>query len=351
MGPDGRRKTLRATLPATASPAEIAAAEADLMAQVGRVDVDGRRLPLADVVALFIDNGARKRARKTTQEYRGLLDRWIAPHPVGRAALHRLTTYAIDRHYLDMSDTVGDTTIRRTHSLVHSTLRWSVAMGFIGSNPAASCQNVPRARRTTVTATRPEDWRKAIEGADEVRDGLAALLLVIGSTGVRKSEALALRWSDVDIGTSAVRLRITATLSVVRGDVFTKDTKTHAVRTVVGDAEVARALERRRRMQIEACLAHEYNDFAETNYVWSRHGLGEVPWRPDTAGHWITSTGVKAGELRHMVATQLMRAGLDAVAVASVLGHASPKMTLDVYAEATDDAATRAAAVMSGLAT
>ncbi|ROP65658.1 site-specific integrase [Curtobacterium sp. ZW137] len=62
-------------------------------------------------------------------------------------------------------------------------------------------------------------------------------------------------------------------------------------------------------------------------------------------------TGVTPHDLRHHYASGLIRAGLDAVAVAKAMGHSSPSITLEVYAHLWPDAADRTRAAAASLMT
>lgn len=74
--------------------------------------------------------------------------------------------------------------------------------------------------------------------------------------------------------------------------------------------------------------AHLFTDTAD----------GSRPWRPDSATQAFTRLrdraglrGVRLHDLRHAVATRLIRAGVDVRTVAGRLGHASAATTLRVY--------------------
>ncbi len=65
----------------------------------------------------------------------------------------------------------------------------------------------------------------------------------------------------------------------------------------------------------------------------------------------MESVGVKCRfhDLRHFAATQLIAAGVPVTTVSERLGHASTKMTVDVYGHAVADADRHAADVLARL--
>ena len=353
---DGTYRVVTRVLPGTSTPQDLRMAELQMRAEVDSTTPNSTLITLIEAVYQYISYGeSADHSPKTTKEYQGLARRWLLEYDIASVALANLTTSRIDRHYREICNynnaqkvdgKVGPVTVRRLHSLISGSLKMAVAHGLIRDNPASSCMAVPKQkRRSTITATNPAEYREVVEATEALE--LRALIRFIGSTGVRKSEALALRWSDIEIAPTGVQARINGALSDV-GGVHRKDTKTHQHRTVAAGITVASELAEIRSQQREACKALRHSTWAETHYVWSRGGAGIQPLRPDTAGKAITKTGVNAGELRHMVATQLIAAGMSPVDVAAILGHASAKMTLDVYAQPVPGRLARAVEIMSG---
>lgn len=65
----------------------------------------------------------------------------------------------------------------------------------------------------------------------------------------------------------------------------------------------------------------------EDGYVFSRDGFGELPWIPDTVGHWFRDVAAAAGvdatieSMRHYNATLMLTGGIDLRTAAARLGH------------------------------
>jgi integrase len=99
--------------------------------------------------------------------------------------------------------------------------------GWIRTNPAHKAQ-VPRIPAPDIRRPAPSELVRLFALAEEADPPIAAFLWVAAATGARRSELLALRWSDID-GTSS---RMTIARGLVNGpDGFVvKDTKTHGVR-------------------------------------------------------------------------------------------------------------------------
>ena len=340
----GKYQVLSKTLPPHATPQDIALAELELRAQCGKLTADAVATSLGAAVASHMERQRTEWAPKTFGEYRATLKRYFVATPLAAIPLSQLRGIHIDQHYRTIEP---PTEIRRLHSVISGTLRWCVAVDLIPTNPAINVTAIPKAKRSTVTATQPRNYRRALESTTNLP--LRCLVRFLGSTGVRLSEALALRWEDLELTAGNVTADISGALTVDAGVVVRKTTKTHAERTVKGPAQLSNELQQIRTQQRETAIGITGVTWDTTSWVWSQRGAGIMPWRPDTGSKRVASTGVKAGELRHMVATQLIGAGMGAPDVAAILGHASAKMTLDVYSQPLEGHLDRAVEILNKL--
>ena len=174
---------------------------------------------------------------------------------------------------------------------------------------------------------------------------------VAAATGARRSELLALRWSDID----EVSSRVTIARGLVNGpDGFVvKDTKTYGVRRVALDPKTAEVLaEHRRRAEnaAEACRVVMSLDA----YVFSHEADSSVPWRPDQLpvpfACWCSVRAPAACACTISGITSRPACWLPAWTCAqSPVGSATATLstTLNVYAHFVVDADEEAAAVLA----
>jgi integrase len=166
--------------------------------------------------------------------------------------------------------------------------------------------------------------------------------------GLRRSEALALKWDDLD--PAAGTLRIDEGLVAVRRGAVWSDAKNARSRRVIPlDDETLRALVRRRKEQAEERPAAGATSEDHDLLVATHAGRPAMPRSLDRA---LESLIEEAGlprltshGLRHTAASHMVRGARDVGelrAVADVLGH-SPDMLMKVYAHALPES-TRAVA-------
>jgi integrase len=294
---------------------------------------------------------------KTVLETRSYLDRDLLP-ALGQVPLSKLRPEDLDRFYRGLrahgsrGRPLAPGSVRRIHGILRRALQQGVRWGWIAINPAASA-SPPKVPKTDVKPPTPADLGRLLRWATVDDVDLATFVTLSAATGARRSELLALRWDDLDL----VRGVVTISRGIVNGPdgLVEKDTKTHQARRVTLDsATVAVLAAHRERAAHRARLAQV--ELSPGALLFSRDGLGEEPWYPDSITrrfHRLCERagleGVRLHDLRHYVATQLLAAGVDVRTVAGRLGHRNAATTLNVYSHFLPEADRRAADVLADL--
>jgi integrase len=172
------------------------------------------------------------------------------------------------------------------------------------------------------------------------------VLALIAATGLRRGEALALRWEHVNLKDGT--LRVAATLGRVNGELVGTEPKTpRSRRTVPLSPAVIKVLRVQRAAQAGERL-QALNQWEETGLMFTTE-LG-TPVEPRYLLHTLKLAAAKAGldksigihTLRHSAAVAWLESGVHIKAVADLLGHSSIAVTGDIYGH-TSDATTGAA--------
>ncbi len=179
-------------------------------------------------------------------------------------------------------------------------------------------------------------------------DRLEPMLAFIAHSGVRKGEALALRWQDVD--EARAKASINATLARVDGRLIRQDPKTRtSIRRIDLTDDALDALDRARALQ--AADEDSSSAWRDLGYVFTT-ASGE-PIDPRNALRSFSrireAAGIDDGDihsLRHSFATYLLLAGTPVEVVSKHLGHARTSITMDVYSHVTEE--DRSTAIRSG---
>jgi integrase len=158
----------------------------------------------------------------------------------------------------------------------------------------------------------------------------SALVLLLGTVGLRWGEAIGLRWKDVDFGRHRINVRVSATQ--VGNGVVVGLPKSWEMRKVVFPESLDGLL--RRLMD-----GRDADDLLFTG------PLDGYMRRPQPKGNsWYSGAVKRAGlmpmtvhDLRHTAASLMVHSGANVKAVQHQLGHKSAAMTLDVYTDLFDD--------------
>jgi integrase len=241
--------------------------------------------------------------------------------------------------------------IRQIHWILSGALNRAVRWRWIALNPADQADK-PALPHPDPRPPSAAEAARIVTAAWEADPDWGAFVWLAMTTGARRSELCALRWSDVELDEAVLTLRRSVYIDE-DGQVVEKDTKTHQQRRVALDAETVEVLrEHRRRMEERAeALVLELADDAR---VFSYEPDGSACWLPDTVtqrySRLVRGLGIKTHlhALRHYSATELISAGVDARTVAGRLGHGGGgSTTLRVYAAWVSEADQRAASALA----
>jgi integrase len=224
----------------------------------------------------------------------------------------------------------------------------AVRDGLLARNPAHSVQR-PGVARKEAAHLDPQQVAQLLTAAESSRYHTA--LLLIATTGLRRGEALALRWSDVDLDAGV--LRVQDTVQRIDGKLSTGPVKTDRSRRTIPLSPAIVALLRRHRVtQLEERM-RAANQWTDTGLVFTTD-LGHVV-EPrnllrvvEAAAKRIGLDGVGAHTLRHSAATAWLESGVHIKQVSDLLGHSSVAITGDVYGHGSDQSARAAVDGLSG---
>jgi integrase len=236
-----RTETIR-----TASKKAAAARLRELLVAVDRNEhVTPSRMTLATWMAERISMWQLSpRTREHYQELANLITRHLGDRP-----LQKLTTLDIERWHVSAG--VAPSTLRHAHWLLVRVLSAAKRHQLISGNPALE-QPPPRAPTRKVKVPTEDQIAPMLDSLVGTEFHVPVVLTI--NTALRRSELLALRWSDINL--DAATLTVARALDETRaGGVTFKSTKTESgLRTISLPAAAVVALRQHRKAQLERCL-------------------------------------------------------------------------------------------------
>lgn len=268
----------------------------------------------------------------TTEGYQSIVRAGIDP-ALGKVQLKNLKPELLQKYYADkLAEGLSTTTVRHHAMLLHCILEHAVKWQLLVRNPADAV-SLPVTRHTemhTLDETQAEQILKA--AIDTPYFSLFHLALF---TGMRRSELLALRWSDIDLAGAEILI----SRSMHR--LLTKEVVFRGTKTVRSSRSIALApascVVLRNHLDNEMALCIRVGiPFTNDRLIFCQwDGTPLVPdtisqaWRRLT--HRLGIQHVRLHDLRHTHATLMLKAGIHPKIVQERLGHSSIATTLDTY--------------------
>jgi integrase len=267
------------------------------------------------------------RAIRTKITYRDVWERCLSSS-VGELRIGDVRVSAVDRAVREIRERRGAESARHAKIVLSGMFGLAVRHDAIEANPVRELsrsrkKKVPRAVELT------EDTCAALRvhlrtSPDAAKYDLVDMVDVLSGLGCRIGELLALDWTKVDADAGTLSIEGTVIRIPGKGLIVQPHTKSKAgMRTITPPAWVLDLLKRRHGESLCAWI------FPTTTFT-----LRD----PDTPGpgcaRWFRGTpweSLHPHAFRHLVATQLDRAGLSAREIADYLGHERVSMTQDVY--------------------
>lgn len=336
-------------------------ADADLVrAQlVARVQAELDEQPVAGTVGAWLREwveSAQHLDRWQPSTTRRHLEDIARCAPITGIALDQLRPIDVDRLYVGLARRYAPSVVRGVHATLRGALRDAARLGLIDRLPTTGAR-LPAMARVEQQAPTTAQVQTMLAAA--AHDPMwSAWLHLAAATGARPSEVCGLRWGDIADTTVTIRGAARADHVDRRTVAVSAGTKTRGARAVSIDPATVEALAawRRTRVQLHLRVGAALGP-GTLVFPASRRPDTARPLGPDAASdRWrrlwrVHGDGrpVPLYGLRHWHASSLLRAGVPVPEVARRLGHASAKMTLDVYGHHITDSSDLAAATVAAL--
>jgi integrase len=340
----GKRITQFHTFRGTRKEAEFKLAE--LVASVGKGAYVARSIiTIYQHVAARIDQweGLGKITAATAERYRGLLENQIKPH-IGDIAIQKLKPADVERWHTtlmtsgrrDGAGGLSPRMVRHAHRLVSKALKEGMRHDLVVRNVAAS-ESPPKINADEITVLDGDQIKALVEklrGRAMYPRAITALF-----TGIRRGELLALRWHHADLDGKNPVLRVREAIEETKAHgLRIKAPKTkNSIRDVTLPDIVVDALRDVKRSQLEQRIALGLGKLPDDALIFPRlNGAAQSPrafskaWADAADG--IGFPQITFHAFRHTHASHLIDAGIDVVKISRRLGHASPAITLKIYA-------------------
>jgi integrase len=328
----GKRKRKWHSFKGTKREAHVKCAE--LVAAAGKGDyVEPSKTMVADFVRTRIDQweAAGDITARTAERQRQLLKHQITSH-LGAKVLRKLRPLDIEAWHTALRDSVSARTIGHAHRVLSKALRDAAKNDLVARNVCKE-QAAPKLEAAEQAIVR--DIPALVAALSGWRYGTAAMVALFG--GLRLGEVLALRWNNVDLDRKVIRVVEALEQTKAFGIRFKAPKSKAGKRDVTMPDILVEALREHRKAQLALRLQLGVGKLPDDALLFA-----SVEGRPlatiDVSCEWgrfaarIGMPEITFHALRHTHASQLIDAGVDIATISKRLGHATPGITLNVYA-------------------
>jgi integrase len=295
--------------------------------------VKAERQTVAEYLLRWLMECAKPSTRpRTFERYEQLIRLHIVPE-IGKIRLERLAPADVQRLLnRKLAGGLSPKSVRHLRAVLTVALNRALRWGLVGRN-AAALTDAPKLERHQIHPLTLAQTQHFIEAVK--REPFGPFFLLAATTGARRGELLAAKWSDVDLDSRVIR--ITGSLQRIDGSLQVCEPKTAKSRRPLPLLDfVAEALKAHRGRQLRERL-QAGPDWLDQGFVFT--GAHGQPLDPDGALRDAFKAALgKAGlpdirlhDLRHSAASLLLALNIHPRVVMELLGHSQISLTMDTY--------------------
>ena len=258
---------------------------------------------------------------KTREGYVGLLRTYVLPQ-FGHRRLAQVEAMEVRGWVAELSARLSPSRVRQAYRVLSSMYRLAVETRQVRTTPCSGV-NLPRLPKTEVRPLSPAEIHNLAKAMGPPYDNLIYLL---GFTGVRWGEAVAVRRGRCHLDRSEIEVRESA--SRANGRVYYTLPKTHQVRTIVVPGFLSQRLMEH--------LGDRVPDDPETLLFTSPRGKTlnyqnflRRSWRPSTVAAGLE--GALIHHLRHSFISMMIQSGASELDIMKQVGHEDITTTYNTY--------------------
>jgi|GEM_PF-297617 len=291
-----------------------------------RTNLDAERVTLEEYLTNWLDDVKANNSLNTWRARDAVVRPHIIPH-IGSLRLVDVSPDHIRCLLKRLRESgIGGRTQQLVRSTLHCALQTAVKLELVHRN-AAALVDTPKHQKRSVHILTVDEAKRLLEKSKQT-DYYALFCLAI-TLGARQGELFALRWRDLNLDKGFISINSTLTLDA-QGKLAPTSPKTRtSIRRVPLSVEAYIALrELKERSEPKdpdsyVFLAAEGGPIRKSNFIRRVfHPLLVAAELPNITFH----------SLRHVCVSLLLASGQNEKVIAGLVGHASTRLTMDVYA-------------------
>jgi integrase len=296
---------------------------------------------VGEYIDRWMEEVVKHQVRESTFDTQGYIIKKHIKPALGEFLLIKLTPSHLQNL---LSKKLEEGYSRRTVKYIHTIMKQMLAQaklwGLVGTNIAdvVSCPKVQKKPYEVITQQEVNNFLSVLKD-----DPLYPLYVVFLSTGLRRGEALGLKWENVDLIEGV--LSIKGIITSVKGKATWGEPKTASSRRLVGLPEYTKSV----------LIDHKLKQTVESEFVFCTSK--GTPYSPRYILRHFKKNAALAGlppettihSMRHFFTSYALSQNVPVRDVQAILGHTDAKFTLSVYSHLMEGAQIEAAKKINSL--
>ncbi|MDO9333180.1 MAG: tyrosine-type recombinase/integrase [Dehalococcoidales bacterium] len=329
---NGKRQMVTKTAPSRRQAEKL---KTELLAEVDKgTFIKPSKLTVQAHLEQWLDGYVRSTVSPRTHElYNYIAHKHLIP-ALGAIPLSQLRPQHIQTLYADkLQQGLSPRTVQLLHVTLHLALANALRTGILARNPLDGV-DPPKVERHEMKTMTEDDISRFL---NEARKGeYYSLFFCLLFTGMRRGEALSLRWNDVDL--LGCQLSINRTMQFLNNKVTFKTPKTASSRRQIAlSPSTCVMLRLHREVQDNVRQSIGLPPVSDSDLIFCQYD--GKPLLPNSVTHvWIKTVrrcgldGIRLHDARHSHASLMLKNGTNPKVIQERLGHASFSTTMNLYA-------------------
>lgn len=285
-----------------------------------------------DYLSDWLENHVRRNVRfNTFKSYQETINKYILP-TIGGRSLSDITTEEINNIYVKLSAKgLSSRTVRYVHTIFNKSLNDAIKKGILKNNPAKGVWLPKNSKPEIIVLTEKEVklFLKTAKG-----NFYFPLFYLMAFSGIRPSEARALKWNDINFEKGQMSIRRVIDVNCDGG--FQPPKSKKGQRNIFLIDRIQKHLKQHQSQQ-KKMFEEKENLINLHNLVFTNKEGGIIKHRNLVRRNFkpllqkAQVRDISLYQLRHTFASILLSKGVHPKVVSEILGHSSIVITLDTY--------------------
>ena len=315
----------------------LMAARAEFVAGEAAIDRD---MPFYSYLVQWMEIARSTLKPNTAAGYASMIQNPIAPYFQQRGiTLGGLQAVDIQMFYTSQLKRVSANTVIHYHAIIHRALKYAVKTDLIDVNPADKVER-PRKDRFTASFYDGNEVNRLFQAARGTPLELPVMLAAF--YGLRRSEAVGLKWDAIDFENKTIAIRHTVTACAEKGrriEVAADTTKTASSRRTLPlvpafQTKLAALKEQQEKNRILCGRSYctDYLGYVLVDAMGNRLKLSYISTAFPALLKRNGLRPIRFHDLRHSCASLLLKNGVPMKQIQEWLGHSDFSTTANIYA-------------------